>query len=93
MLDEAASNLDNDGEAALTDAILAAKARGAIVITVAHRPSALATCEKVLLLIGGIQHAYGPRDEVLNKIRTALPPAATSANLKVVHGTAGGGDR
>jgi ATP-binding cassette subfamily C protein len=93
VLDEAASNLDNDGEAALTDAILAAKARGAIVITVAHRPSALATCEKVLLLIGGIQHAYGPRDEVLNKIRTALPPAATSANLKVVHGTAGGGDR
>jgi ABC-type protease/lipase transport system fused ATPase/permease subunit len=37
VLDEAASNLDNDGEAALTNAILAAKARGAIVITVAHR--------------------------------------------------------
>jgi hypothetical protein len=40
------------------------------------------------------QQAYGPREEVLNKIRMALPPAAaTQANLKVVHAVSSGSER
>ena len=42
VLDEPNSNLDAEGEEALTTAILGVRARGGIVIIVAHRPSALA---------------------------------------------------
>ena len=41
VLDEPNSNLDNEGEAALHQAIVDLKARGAIVVLIAHRPSAL----------------------------------------------------
>lgn len=75
VLDEPNANLDNDGDAALEGALRAAKARGAIVVMVAHRPSALAVCDKVLYLNNGLQQAFGPRDDVLRKIlvRPALP--------------------
>jgi ATP-binding cassette subfamily C protein len=93
VLDEPASNLDKDGESALFAAIQAAKARGAIVVMVAHRPSALASCDKVLWLANGVQEAYGPRDETLRKILAPNPAAAMApANLKVVHDAASGGE-
>lgn len=86
VLDEPHSNLDAEGEAALTLAIQAAKARRAIVIIIAHRPSALATCDKVLFLANGAQQAFGPRDEVLQKLARPAPPAA-AGGLKVVSDT------
>jgi len=85
VLDEAGSNLDKDGETALLAAIESAKSRGSIVVMVAHRPSALACCDKVLWLANGAQQAYGPRDETLRKILAPSPPTApAAANLKVV---------
>ena len=42
VLDEPNSNLDADGDEALTRAILGIKARNGIVVVVAHRPSAIA---------------------------------------------------
>ena len=73
VLDEPNANLDSEGEAALQQAIRELKARGAIVVMIAHRPSALAACDKVLFLANGAQQAFGPRDEVLRKV---LAPAA-----------------
>lgn len=61
LLDEPNANLDPTGEAALVDAVLAAKARGAIVIVVAHRPSILAAIDNVLLLRDGCAQSYGPQ--------------------------------
>jgi ATP-binding cassette subfamily C protein len=93
VLDEPHANLDNEGEQAVHQAILGARSRGAIVVLVAHRPSALAACDKVLVLANGIQQAFGPRDEVMQKVlaRPAPLPAA-GANLKVV-GESGGSER
>lgn len=68
VLDEPNSNLDAEGDAALTSALMAAKARGAIFIIVAHRPSAIAAADKILFLQNGRQQAFGPKDEVLAKI-------------------------
>jgi ATP-binding cassette subfamily C protein len=68
LLDEPNSNLDNEGELALQEAIRSAKARQAIVVIIAHRPSALAVCDKLLYLANGHVQAYGPRDEVLKAI-------------------------
>jgi PrtD family type I secretion system ABC transporter len=68
VLDEPNAALDAEGEAALSAAILACKARGAAVIIIAHRPSAIAHVDKLLMLVDGEARAYGPRDEVLQKL-------------------------
>lgn len=68
VLDEPNSNLDAEGEAALTGAIQTLKQRGAAVVIVAHRPSALTHVDKLLMLVDGEPRAFGPRDDVLNKI-------------------------
>jgi ATP-binding cassette subfamily C protein len=93
VLDEPNANLDSEGETALLQAIRSAKARGAIVILIAHRASMLAPCEKVLVLLDGAQHAFGPCREILRKLIPQPPIAATSANLKIVGGGANGGER
>ena len=45
VLDEPNANLDGEGESALTQAMLGVRARGGIVVVVAHRPSALAAVD------------------------------------------------
>jgi ABC-type protease/lipase transport system fused ATPase/permease subunit len=67
VLDEPNSNLDAEGEEALTKAILGVRARGGIVIIVAHRPSALAAVDHMLAMVRGTQQAFGPKDKVLAK--------------------------
>jgi ABC-type protease/lipase transport system fused ATPase/permease subunit len=88
-LDEPHANLDSEGEQALMQAIQAAKERMAIVAIVAHRPSALAHCNKVILLGNGTQQAFGPRDEVLAKVMRPQQPA--QAGFKVVSDSQGRG--
>ncbi len=67
VLDEPNSNLDAEGESALTKAILGVRARGGVVVVIAHRPSALAGVDLVLMMNEGRAQAFGPRDEVLTK--------------------------
>ncbi|MBB4188880.1 ABC-type protease/lipase transport system fused ATPase/permease subunit [Sinorhizobium terangae] len=67
VLDEPNASLDAEGEAALTNAILAARKAGAIVVVIAHRPNALAAVDQVLFMAEGRAVAFGPRDEVLRK--------------------------
>ena len=67
VLDEPNSNLDAEGEQALTQAILGVRARGGIVIVIAHRPSALAGVDQVLVMATGRAQAFGPKDEVLRE--------------------------
>ncbi|WP_117194488.1 type I secretion system permease/ATPase [Rhizobium terrae] len=78
VLDEPNSNLDAEGEAALTKAMLAVRQRQGIVIVIAHRPSALAGVDFVLAMAGGRQQAFGPKDEVLAKV------LQSASGLKVV---------
>ncbi len=68
VLDEPNANLDADGEVALAEAVKGLKARGATTIIVAHRPSAIAFVDKLVLLADGELRAFGPRDEILSKI-------------------------
>ena len=81
VLDEPNSNLDAEGEAALTRAIHGIRERGGIAIVIAHRPSALAAVDKVAVLGGGQLAAFGPKDEVLGKVLApAGAPAAAPAH-------------
>lgn len=68
VLDEPNSNLDAEGETALVSAIGAVKARGGIVVVVAHRPSVLTAADRVAVIAQGHMTAFGPRDEVLRKV-------------------------
>ncbi|MFC2950939.1 type I secretion system permease/ATPase [Marinicaulis aureus] len=68
VLDEPNSNLDSDGEAALVRAMKGAKERGATIVIVAHRTTAIGSVDKLLLLVDGEVRAFGPRDEVLKKM-------------------------
>jgi PrtD family type I secretion system ABC transporter len=92
ILDEPNAHLDSDGDIAFEKAVTAMKADGAVLIIVAHRPSALAACNKVLVLGNGVQQAFGPRDEVLRRVTgRPLQPAAGGASLRVVSDSSGGG--
>lgn len=82
ILDEPNSNLDSEGEEALTSAILGIRERGGIVVVIAHRPSALLAVDKVLMLAAGRQQAFGPKDEVLSKVLRQA--SANPGALKVV---------
>ena len=73
VLDEPNSNLDQEGESALMSAILAAAARGAAVVIVAHRAGVLARVDRLLLMRDGAIQLEGPREEVLEKMRTTRP--------------------
>jgi ATP-binding cassette subfamily C protein len=78
VLDEPNANLDSDGDSALTQAILGVRARGGIVVVIAHRPSALAGVDQVLALAGGRARAFGPKDEVLRTVLQPAQPAVAS---------------
>jgi ABC-type protease/lipase transport system fused ATPase/permease subunit len=45
------------------------------VVVIAHRPSALAGIDQVLVMAEGRMQTFGPKDEVLNKV---LRPAAVA---------------
>jgi ATP-binding cassette subfamily C protein len=84
VLDEPNSNLDADGEAALIRAIEHVKARGGIVVVIAHRPNVLAAVDLVGVIGGGKLTAFGPRDEVLRRAVKTPAPAAASSTLALV---------
>jgi len=74
VLDEPNSNLDAEGEAALTAAIEAVKARGGIAVVVAHRPSALAAVDMIAVIQAGRLAAFGPKDEIIGQPRSEAQP-------------------
>ena len=62
VLDEPNSNLDTEGDEALTRAVRAARERGAIVVVVAHRPIGIEAVDMLLVLKDGRMQAFGPKD-------------------------------
>ncbi len=73
LLDEPNANLDSEGENALTQAILGVRQRGGICVVVAHRPSALAAVDLILMMADGRAQAFGPKEEVLKRVLRAAP--------------------
>jgi ATP-binding cassette, subfamily C, type I secretion system permease/ATPase len=82
VLDEPNSNLDAEGDEALTRAILGVRARNGIVIVIAHRPSAISGVDLILAMNNGRQIGFGPKDETLAKVLKRPLPTP----LQVVHG-------
>ena len=77
VLDEPNSNLDEDGENALTNAIMDLKDAGTTVVIVSHRPSILGTMDQILVLADGVVRAFGSRSEVLARLARPVPTTST----------------
>ncbi|MDR3373174.1 MAG: type I secretion system permease/ATPase [Ancalomicrobiaceae bacterium] len=73
VLDEPNANIDAEGDAALTAAVLGVRRRGGIVVMIAHRPSALAGIDQVMVLANGQVKALGPKEDVL-RVSLAVAP-------------------
>jgi len=68
VLDEPNSNLDTAGEEALAGMLAILKKDGVTMVIIAHRPSILATVDKLLALRpDGTMEAFGPRAEIMQQ--------------------------
>lgn len=81
VLDEPNSNLDAEGDEALTRAILGVRARNGIVIVIAHRPSAIAGLDLLMVMNNGRQIDFGTKESTLTKLQRPIP---SPTPLKVV---------
>lgn len=89
VLDEPNSSLDEAGEAALVDTLLALKAGGdTTIIVITHRTSVLAAADLMLVLRGGSVQMTGPRDEVLKELNKAASQAAAAQKAASGNGLA-----
>ncbi|MCV0426019.1 MAG: type I secretion system permease/ATPase [Roseibium sp.] len=79
VLDEPNSNLDADGDEALTQAIAQMRQAGSTVVVMAHRPSAIASVNKLMVLNDGRVADFGDKAEVLRRATRAAPPATAQA--------------
>ena len=67
MLDEPNSNLDSEGDTALTSAIQGVRTRGGIVVVIAQRPSALNAVDMIAAVGAGQIQAFDTKEKVLRK--------------------------
>lgn len=71
VLDEPNASLDEQGEQALLSAIQALKAQHKTVFMIVHRGDLLALADYTLVMDSGKIKHYGPRDEVIQAIKTS----------------------
>ncbi|MDA9901301.1 type I secretion system permease/ATPase [Gammaproteobacteria bacterium] len=79
VLDEPNSNLDDQGEKALIDAIANIASKGASVVVVTHRTSTLSKVDKILCMQDGSPIHFGPRNEILKNLAAASKTKAAGS--------------
>ncbi|MNZ83175.1 Type I secretion system ATP-binding protein PrsD [compost metagenome] len=79
VLDEPNSNLDDQGEQALATALQQLKAAGTTLFVITHRPSVLASVDKLMLLRDGSLVMFAPREQVLLALQNVQQATAQSA--------------
>ncbi|MCQ4347247.1 type I secretion system permease/ATPase [Pseudomonas stutzeri] len=82
VLDEPNSNLDDQGERALAQAIQQLKTSGTTLFVITHRTNVLANLDKLMVLRDGMLVTFGPLGQVLadlQKAQQSVAPAAAHA--------------
>lgn len=89
LLDEPNSALDAEGSEALNQVVQEMKSLGKSVLIMTHRPKAIASCDRLLILDGGRPKSIGPRDQVIAAmmqnapgVQRAVKSAARGATTK-----------
>ncbi len=72
--------MDGKQTTTMVAALRTMRENGATVIVIAHRPSAVAALNKLLFIRNGQQVAFGPRDEVMEKIMPKPKPPSAPAS-------------
>lgn len=78
VLDEPNSNLDDQGERELVEAIQRIKQNGCTIIVISHRTMVLQALDKILVMKDGLAVSFGERDQVLASL-TGKPVAQNKA--------------
>lgn len=80
VLDEPNSNLDDQGEKELIEALRKIKSQGCTIIVITHRTMVLQCLEKVMVLKNGVAVNFGSKDQVLASLMapSAVPKSATN---------------
>ena len=68
VLDEPTAAADEEGEAALEQALTLARQRGCTVVAVSHRPRSLALADRLLVLRDGAVAMIGDRREIMARL-------------------------
>lgn len=81
VLDEPNSNLDDQGERELVEALRRAKGQGCTIVVITHRTLVFQIVDKILVMRDGVAFAYGPREQVLAQLagKAQQAPAQTQA--------------
>lgn len=97
VLDEPNSNLDEQGERALSETIRDLNSKGKTTVLITHRMASLSVVQKIMVLSEGTLKAYGPRDEVLAALQananpSAKPPPSRQLGLAPAPGATSGAE-
>lgn len=79
VLDEPNSNLDDQGEKELVEAIRRIKAGGCTIIVITHRTMVLQSIDKILVMKEGLAVGFGPKDQVLASLMAPPEPKKSAA--------------
>ncbi len=71
ILDEPNSNLDEQGEQALSMALQKLKKNGSTVVIISHKINIVSQVDKILVLANGTVSMFGLRDDVLKELAAA----------------------
>lgn len=74
VLDEPNANLDAEGEGKLLLTLKALREQAVTVVLVTHKPAILRELDKILLMREGRLELFGPRAEVLMKLKESSVP-------------------
>ena len=79
ILDEPNSNLDDQGEKELVEALRRIKSEGCTIIVITHRTMVLQSVDKIMVMKEGVAVSFGPKDQVLaNLMRPAAIPKSAA---------------
>ena len=59
---------------------MAIRLRGGIAVVVAHRPNAIAAVDHILMMQDGRLHAFGRKEDVLERVLAKPTPVAPQTN-------------
>ena len=79
VLDEPNASLDEAGEKALLEMLLACKSRRATLVVITHRTTLMPAADKLMVMADGKTVMFGPRDDV----QAALKKANEEARAKL----------
>ena len=80
VLDEPNSNLDDQGEKELVEALRRIKSQGCSIVVITHRTMVLQCVDKILVMKEGAAVSFGPKDQVLASLMApaAIPKSAAN---------------